>query len=137
MYGNKGCRFAATDTKSHAVALANFLDSCFKIDQPVNLHVTGCPHSCAQHYVGDIGLLGTKVGGEEGYQVVVGGGSDHDQGIARELIPSIRFNELSPVMERLFHAYLSQRDPDESFLNFTRRHSITDLQKFCLVQEPA
>jgi ferredoxin-nitrite reductase len=135
--GNKGCRFAATDTKSHAVELANCIDGRFKIEQPVNLHVTGCPHSCAQHYIGDIGLLGTKVGGEEGYQVVIGGGSDQDKGIARELIPSIRFTELPPVMERLFEAYTSQREPDESFLSFTRRHSIADLQNFCLIQEHA
>jgi ferredoxin-nitrite reductase len=133
--GNKGCRFAATDTKSHAVELANFLDSRFNIDQPVNLHVTGCPHSCAQHYIGDIGLLGTKVGGEEGYQVVIGGGSDHDEAIARELIPSIRFSELSPIMERLFHEYTSRRDPDESFLHFTRRHSIAQLKDFCRAKE--
>ncbi len=133
--GNKGCRFAATDTKSHAVELANFLDSRFKIDQPVNLHVTGCPHSCAQHYIGDIGLLGTKVGGEEGYRVVIGGGSDQDQGIARELIPSIRFSDLSPVMERLFQAYIGQRNPEESFLSFTRRHAITALKDFCLAKE--
>ena len=135
--GNKGCRFAATDTKSHAVELANFLDSRFPIDQPVNLHVTGCPHSCAQHYIGDIGLLGTKIRGEEGYQVVIGGGSDQDQGIARELIPSIRFSDLSPVMERLFRAYTTQREPEESFLQFSRRHSIADLQNFCTVQELA
>ena len=133
--GNKGCRFSATDTKSHAVELANFLDSRFKIDQPVNLHVTGCPHSCAQHYIGDIGLLGTKVGGEEGYQVVIGGGSDQDQGIARELIPSIRFSDLSPVMERLFQAYLSHRHSEESFLSFTRRHPIADLKDLCLAKE--
>ena len=66
--GNRGCRYAASDTKTHAVELANLLDSRFKIEQPVNLHVTGCPHSCAQHYIGDIGLLGTKVSGAEGYQ---------------------------------------------------------------------
>ncbi len=102
--GNRGCRYAATDTKSHAVELANRLDARFHIEQPVNLHVTGCPHSCAQHYIGDIGLLGTKVRGEEGYQVVIGGGSDQDQGLARELIPSIPFSDLPPVMERLFYA---------------------------------
>jgi len=133
--GNKGCRFAATDTKSHAVALANFLDKRFAIEQPVNLHVTGCPHSCAQHYIGDIGLLGTKVGGEEGYQVVIGGGSDQDQGIARELIPSIKFSELPPVMERLFDAYARKRIPEESFLDFSRRHSIAELQFFCSTEE--
>lgn len=133
--GNKGCRFAATDTKTHAVALANLLDSRFNIMQPVNLHVTGCPHSCAQHYIGDIGLMGVKVSGEEGYQVIIGGGSDQDQGIGRELIPAIKFSDLPPVMEQFFNAYTTQRKPEESFLEFTRRHSITELQSFCATQE--
>jgi ferredoxin-nitrite reductase len=133
--GNRGCRFAATDTKSHAVELANLLDSRFKIEQPVNLHVTGCPHSCAQHYIGDIGLLGTKVDGAEGYQVVIGGGSDQDRGLARELIPAIPFSELPPVMERLFDAYAEQRAANETFLEFSRRHSVAELQSFCAVKE--
>ena len=133
--GNRGCRYSATDTKSHAVELANRLDTHFKIEQPVNLHVTGCPHSCAQHYIGDIGLLGTKIGGEEGYQVVIGGGCDQDQGLARELIPAIPFRELPPVMERLFSVYTDRRHGDESFLDFSRRHSIEELKSFCEVME--
>ena len=133
--GNKGCRFSATDTKTHALALANRLDSLFHIEQPVNLHVTGCVHSCAQHYIGDLGLMGVKVGGEEGYQVVIGGGSDQNQGIARELIPAIRFSDLPPVMESLFHAFALRRAPEESFLDFSRRHSITELKLFCTPQE--
>jgi ferredoxin-nitrite reductase len=135
--GNKGCRYSATDTKTHALELANLLDVRFKIDHPVNLHVTGCPHSCAQHYVGDIGLLGTKVKGEEGYQVVVGGGSDLDQGLARELIPSIAYSDLPPAIESLFTAYRERRTPGESFLEFSRRHSIEELQAFLAVKELA
>jgi len=135
--GNKGCRYAATDTKSHAVELAGVLDARFKIDQPVNLHVTGCPHSCAQHYVGDIGLLGAKVGGAEGYQVVIGGGSDLDKGLARELIPAIAYTDLAPAMESLFAAYMERRAPDESFLAFSRRHSIEELKAFLAVKEHA
>jgi ferredoxin-nitrite reductase len=133
--GNKGCKFAATDTKSHAVVLANYLDTRFKIEQPVNLHVTGCSHSCAQHYIGDIGLMGVKVGGEEGYQVVIGGGSDQDQSIARELIPAIKFNDLPSVMNRLFEAYSKHSSPQESFLEFSRRHDIATLKSFCAPQE--
>ncbi len=129
--GNQGCRFAATDTKTHAVALANALDQAFPLlDQPVNLHVTGCNNSCAQHYIGDIGLMGVKVAGEEGYQVVLGGGADNDQAIARELIPAIRFTELQPRLEGLFTAYSTQRNAEETFLEFTRRHSISELQQF-------
>jgi ferredoxin-nitrite reductase len=130
--GNKGCRFAAADTKSHAVALARHLDKRFPIlDQPVNLHVTGCSHSCAQHYIGDIGLMGVKVGGEEGYQVLIGGGTDNDQGLGRELISAIRFNDLAPRLDSLIHAYISQRNPSETFLEFTRRHDIAALKSFC------
>jgi ferredoxin-nitrite reductase len=134
--GNRGCRYSATDTKAHAVELAKMLDARFNIDQPVNLHVTGCPHSCAQHYVGDIGLMGTQVGGAEGYQVVIGGGSDLDKGLARELIPSIPYSDLAPAMESLFEAYLERRAPNESFLEFSRRHSIPELQSFLAVKEP-
>ncbi|HEY1804461.1 MAG TPA: NirA family protein [Terracidiphilus sp.] len=133
--GNQGCRYAATDTKTHAVALANMLDGSFNILQPVNLHVTGCSHSCAQHYVGDVGLMGVKVGGEEGYQVVLGGGSDRDQGLARELIAAIKFSELEPVMQRLFQAYTEHSLSNESFLDFTRRHQIAELKQFCQVEE--
>lgn len=129
--GNQGCRFAATDTKAHAVKLARQLDERFTILSPVNLHVTGCHHSCAQHYIGDIGLLGLKVGGDEGYQVSLGGGSDQDQGLARELISAIRFDELAPVLERLFLAFESERtDEAETFLSFTRRHSVAELRGF-------
>jgi ferredoxin-nitrite reductase len=132
--GNQGCRFAASDTKTHAVALANSLDEHFKIEQPINLHVTGCNNSCAQHYIGDIGLMGVKVSGEEGYQVVLGGGADADEGLARELIPAIKFSELTPVMHSLFAAYTSQRSSEESFLQFARRHSIDELRHLCALE---
>ncbi len=133
--GNRGCRYAATDTKAHAVELANLLDARFKIEQPINLHVTGCPHSCAQHYVGDIGLLGTKVKGEEGYQVVIGGGSDQDRGLAREIIPSVAYTELPSMLEGLFAVFEERRNPNESFLQFSRRHSVPELQSFLTVKE--
>ena len=128
--GNQGCKYAASDTKTHAVQLANFLDERFTFTHPINLHVTGCNNSCAQHYIGDIGLMGVKVGGEEGYQVNLGGGSDQDQGLARELIPAIKATDLPPIMEQLFIAYMERKAEDENFLAFTRRHSIEDLRTF-------
>lgn len=133
--GNRGCRYSATDTKRHAVELAQMLDSRFHLEQPINLHVTGCPHSCAQHYVGDVGLMGVKVRGEEGYQIVIGGGSDRDRGLARELFPAVPYNDLSPLLERLFEAYEEQHQDNESFLEFTRRNSIDRLRGFIDLKE--
>jgi ferredoxin-nitrite reductase len=130
--GNQGCRFAAANTKLHAVSLARQLDARFPaLDQPINLHVTGCHHSCAQHYIGDIGMMAVKVAGEEGYQMFVGGGTDTDQGIARELLPAVRAQDVYPHLEALLSAYMKDRHPGETFLQFSRRHEIDALQAFC------
>jgi ferredoxin-nitrite reductase len=130
--GSRGCKYAATDTKGHALALGEYLRERVPLDEPINLHFTGCPHSCAQHYIGDIGFLGCKVKvGEEkvdGYTIVLGGGVDNDQGIAREAFPSVPFADIPPLLERFLQAYLDQRQPGERFVEFTRRHSIEDLR---------
>jgi ferredoxin-nitrite reductase len=75
--------------------------------------------------------MGIKVNGEEGYVVNLGGGADNDQGLARELIPAIRFADLPPVMERVMQAFEEKKTSDEeTFLAFTRRHSVQELRSF-------
>ncbi len=59
--GATGCKFGAARTKETAEAIAQFVESRAGLDQPINIHVTGCHHSCAQHYIGDIGLIGAKI----------------------------------------------------------------------------
>ena len=89
--GNVGCKFAASDTKRHAEEIARWCETRVTLDGPVNIHLTGCHHSCAQHYVGDIGLLACKVqtsedgDAVEGYHIHVGGGFGPDATIAREI----------------------------------------------------
>ena len=58
--GNSGCRLALSDTKRHAEEIAHWCESRVQLDGPLNIHLTGCPNSCAQHYIGDIGLVGVK-----------------------------------------------------------------------------
>jgi ferredoxin-nitrite reductase len=131
--GNTGCKWAATDTKGQALALAKHLESRVKLDQPVNIHLTGCPNSCAQHYVGDIGLQGVKVnvGGEavEGYNLVFGGGTGAQAGIGQQVFTGISFNEVPGLLERVLKMYLARRQSGESFATFTRRHKIKQLQE--------
>ncbi|MFI4995721.1 MAG: NirA family protein [Hyphomicrobiales bacterium] len=140
--GNKGCKFALSDTKGHALAIAEHLDGVLDLDQPVNIHLTGCPNSCAQHYVGDIGLVGVKVElGEdeqvEGYNIVVGGGFGADAKIGRELFMSIAATDLPSVTERILKAYLTHRaSPGESFHAFTNRHDIDTLKEIFSGQAP-
>ena len=59
--GNAGCKFAASNTKAHAAAIGDWCDGRVEVDTPLNIHLTGCHHSCAQHYISDIGLIAAKV----------------------------------------------------------------------------
>jgi ferredoxin-nitrite reductase len=59
--GNAGCRFAASNTKLHAAQIGDWCEPRVNIETPLNIHVTGCHHSCAQHYISDIGLIAAKV----------------------------------------------------------------------------
>ncbi len=67
--------------------------------------------------------------------MVLGGGSDQDQGLARELFPAVKFSELPPRIHNLFSAYAQRAMAGESFLAFTRRHAIDELKAFCQPEE--
>ncbi|SKB04246.1 NAD(P)H-dependent nitrite reductase catalytic subunit [Prosthecobacter debontii] len=132
--GNRYCKFAATDTKGHAIAMMEYLDKRVKLDQPVNIHFTGCPHSCAQHFMGDIGLLGTKVKSEsgEGYHITVGGGFGENRKIGRQVFSGVPFESLGTTLEQMLKGFLKKRETDESFHQFCNRHSVGQLQEiFC------
>jgi ferredoxin-nitrite reductase len=131
--GNSYCKFAQSNTKAHAGALADYLEKKITLDLPINIHVTGCPNSCAQHYMGDIGLLGTKtkIAGEsvEGYHVFVGGGFGANQAIGRQIFTGVPFDDLKLTLEKMLRGYLRHRMEGESFQSFTRRHDLNALQR--------
>jgi ferredoxin-nitrite reductase len=126
--GNSFCKFAQSNTKGHAVEIADFLDKRITLDTPINIHVTGCPNSCAQHYMGDIGLLGTKVRGEDGYHVFIGGGFGANQAVGRQIFSSVSVAELKPTLEKMLKGYLRRRAAGETFQKFTARHDLNTLQ---------
>lgn len=141
--GNAGCKFSATDTKGHALALAGHLERRVRLDRPVNIHFTGCPHSCAQHHVGDIGLLGTRLAAGddviEGYAILVGGGAGAERALGREVYREVPAGEVPHRVERMLRAYLARRrDADESFRDFAGRHTAEELRRlFEAAGEPA
>ena len=130
--GSRGCKYAAADTKGNAIDLGKFLSEKFDLDHPINIHLTGCAHSCAQHYIGDIGLMGVPVKNEagetvDGYNIVLGGGVDDTQAIAREVWKAIPFTEIPALLGKLLAHYLASRAPDETFISFTNRQTLEDL----------
>ena len=134
--GNAGCKFAASETKRHGDAIATWCEARDALDTPLNIHLTGCHHSCAQHYIGDIGLLAAKVAiseeGDtvEGYHLTTGGGFGPDAGIGQEVYRDIKADDAPKVVERLLRAYMAHRtSPEETFVQFSRRHDAETLRR--------
>ena len=132
--GSTGCKYAATNTKHDALAIGRYLSSRVTLDHPINIHFTGCPHSCAQHYVGDIGLQGTRItlNGEsvQAYNVVLGGGTGPEAAIGKLVFSGIPATELPQLLEHMLQVYLQRRNGRETFAEFTRRHDVKQLQEF-------
>ncbi|WP_315704018.1 MULTISPECIES: NirA family protein [unclassified Bradyrhizobium] len=134
--GNAGCKFAASNTKRHAAEIGDWCESRVAIDTPLNIHLTGCHHSCAQHYISDIGLIAAKVPlGEsdetvEGYHLFAGGGFGPQAEIGQEVYRDIKADDAPRTVEKLLKAYITHRvSPDETFLAFARRHDGESLRK--------
>jgi ferredoxin-nitrite reductase len=137
--GNTGCKLANANTKGTAQKIAAQVEKAVALDTPINIHLTGCPNSCAQHYIGDIGLVGCRipVGADgdtvEGFHVVVGGGFGADGTIARELSRDIRSEDCPAIAEQILRNYLRHRaSTTETFHAFARRHEIDQLKTLLL-----
>jgi ferredoxin-nitrite reductase len=134
--GNAGCKFAASDTKRHAAEIGDWVEPRVELDTPLNIHVTGCHHSCAQHYISDIGLIAAKVPvGEEddtveGYHLFAGGGFGPNADVGQEVFHDLKAEDAPKTVEKLLKAYLAHRSsPEETFLTFARRHNGESLRK--------
>ena len=139
--GNAGCKFAASNTKLHAADIADWCEPRVNIDTPLNIHLTSCHHSCAQHYISDIGLIAAKVPlGDsedtvEGYHLFAGGGFGPQADIGQEVYHDLKAEEAPQTVERLLKAYLAHRaSPEEAFLTFARRHDGETLRKLADAQ---
>jgi ferredoxin-nitrite reductase len=133
--GNAGCRFAASNTKRHAAEIGDWCEPRVNMDTPVNIHVTGCHHSCAQHHISDIGLIAARVPvGEEdtveGYHLLTGGGFGPDAAVGQEVYRDLKAEDAPKTVERLLKAYVAHRSSsEETFLSFARRHDGETLRK--------
>ncbi|RZO10758.1 DUF2849 domain-containing protein [Pseudomonas moorei] len=90
----------------------------------LKLNVSGCINACAHHHVAHIGILGLDKGGEEHYQVTLGGSADEDAAVGKILGPSVPYEDVPRVIESLVEIYLASRSDGERFIDTYRRIGI-------------
>jgi sulfite reductase (ferredoxin) len=137
--GSEFCKLAITETKAFSRWLVEELEERLPgFEQHLKLHVTGCPNSCGQHWIADIGIEGKKikVGDrmQDAYYFCVGGAVGLHQSIARAVGYRCLASEVPDAIERLLRRYLDDRRPNENLRHFFARHSDEELRE-CLAGE--
>jgi sulfite reductase (ferredoxin) len=133
--GSEFCKLAITETKSYSRWLVEELEDRLPgFEQHLKLHLTGCPNSCGQHWIADIGLEGKKIKVddrmEDAYYFCVGGGLGLQASIARPVGYRCRAAEVPDAIERLLRRYLDRRNENENLRQFFARHSDAELREF-------
>jgi sulfite reductase (ferredoxin) len=133
--GTEFCKLAITETKSFSRWLVEELEERLPgFDEHLKLHVTGCPNSCGQHWIADIGIEGKKIklNGQmvDAYYFCLGGALGLNQSIARPVGFRCAATEVPEAIERLLKKYLSDGTPNENLRRFFARHSDADLRNF-------
>ena len=125
--GTEFCKLALTETKEFARRLVEDLERRLpSFHEHVKLHVTGCPNSCGQHWIADIGVEGKKLKIDgalvDAYYFCVGGALGAGESVARPIGLRVPATEVAPAIERLARAYLAERAAGETFRAFVARH---------------
>src|SRR5262252_3751460 len=133
--GTEFCKLAITETKSFSRWLVEEMEERLPgFDQHLKLHVTGCPNSCGQHWIADVGIEGKKikVNGHlaDAYYFCVGGALGLHQSTARAIGYRCLATEVPDALERVLVRYLAERETCENLRRFFARHSDTQLREF-------
>ena len=133
--GTEFCKLAITETKSFSRWLVEELEDRLPgFEQHLKLHVTGCPNSCGQHWIADIGIEGKKlkVGDRmaDAYYFCLGGAVGLHQSIARPVGYRCLATEVPDAIERLLRRYLIDRSSGENLRRFFARHNDAELHAF-------
>ena len=131
--GSEFCKLALTETKSFARWLTEELEERLPaFEEQLKLHITGCPNSCGQHWIADIGIEGKKIkqNGKmvDAYYFCVGGSVGQFAGIARPVGYRCTADTVPDAIERLLEGFNTRREGNENLRQFFGRHTNEELR---------
>ncbi|HZG59459.1 MAG TPA: nitrite/sulfite reductase [Anoxybacillus sp.] len=131
--GIEYCNLALVETKERMRRVAEYLDDHLEIDVPVRIHMVGCPNSCGQRQIGDIGLQGIKMktkdkGMVEAFEIYVGGTLHNGGKFNKKLKGKIDAEQLPEVLLHLLAYFKETKQLGETFLEYVNRVGIEQLQ---------
>jgi ferredoxin-nitrite reductase len=118
--GAQFCNFALIETKNRALGVIKALEDDLELTRPVRIHWTGCPNSCGQPQVADIGLMGTKArkNGKavEGVDIYMGGKVGKEAHLGTCVQKGIPCEDLQPVLRDLLIQHFGAKPRQEALV---------------------
>ncbi len=128
--GKPGCQAAETNSHAHAQKLIQQLIN--RLDQPLQVHISGCGKGCAHPIGSDIALLGIFDEQNESYEIYLRSGN---QTFGQRLFPMMPVEQAIETIDRMVCIYQQQRrTTQESFDDFVQRHLISELYQLFAIQ---
>ncbi|RLQ95886.1 nitrite/sulfite reductase [Falsibacillus albus] len=132
--GIEYCNLALVETKERMRRIAEYLDEEVLLDVPVRLHMVGCPNSCGQRQIADIGLQGIKMKTKdkkmvEAFEIYVGGTLNNGGKFNEKLKGKIEGSLLAPVLKGFLTYFKENKHLEETFFEFVERMGLEALQE--------
>ncbi|ACT58206.1 nitrite/sulfite reductase [Hirschia baltica] len=116
------CNLANARSIPVAMEIQNMFSKYDRELGKLHINISGCINACGHHHVGHIGILGVDKKGEEFYQITFGGRADEKARIGDIQGPGLRYEEVTPALERVAKKYLEIREAsDEKFISTLER----------------
>lgn len=141
--GTQFCNLAIVETKDRAAKILKYLEEECALDSPIFVSVTGCPNSCAQYQIADIGLMGVVCNfrgqrGTEAYNILLGGALGENPQFAQLTMKKVPADYVQKAIKNIVDAYKANRtDADETFRQFVGRNTPEQLAKWMTIPEMA
>jgi sulfite reductase beta subunit-like hemoprotein len=138
--GTEFCNLAITETKQRMIQIVTHIEKRVPFDRNIRINMNGCPNSCAQHWVGDIGLQGCKarVPGQteqvEAYDIHLGGALGINRSFTHAIHRKVPADNVQYALENLLNAFNRTQQSGEEFNTWVRRHTDEELDAFLGVE---
>ncbi|WLR43589.1 nitrite/sulfite reductase [Bacillus carboniphilus] len=132
--GIEYCNLALVETKERMRELAKSLDERISLDVPVRIHIVGCPNSCGQRQIADIGLQGIKIKTKdkrlvEAFEIYIGGTLENGGEFNQKLKGKVEADQLLSALVYLLNQFKDQKKTGENFLKYIDRVGVDSIQE--------
>ncbi|MFN4245231.1 MAG: hypothetical protein ACK4F9_03660 [Brevinematia bacterium] len=127
--GAYSCKLAITYPYNLAEAIAREVEDL----ENIRINISGCPNSCGQHHIGDIGFSGNSITNNDGtipfYLMYLGGYPYEENAVIGNAVLKLPSKKVPLAVKKIVEIYKQNRNEVESFREFLKRFDLDIIKR--------